>query len=88
MTSGKLSLEFIWTLCKARDINANWLLYGLGPMHKRDLTAEVVISFKPESVRDLAGAAGQALAEGIVLGERRAATPNPRAAVQTRARFQ
>ena len=63
MVTARPSLEFVYTLCESLDVNANWLLFGLGPIYKRDLTANVVSSFGPEAARPLAGAAGRALAE-------------------------
>jgi len=59
------TLSLVCALCAALDINANWLLFGLGPMHRRDLTANVVVSFGPETVRTFASEAGRAMAREL-----------------------
>lgn len=43
---GRPSLEFILAVCEEWDINANWLLFGIGSPRGRDLRSQVIASLR------------------------------------------
>ncbi len=44
LPGGRPSLEFILAVCEEWDINANWLLFGIGYPRGRDLRSQVIAS--------------------------------------------
>ncbi len=55
LTRGAPSLTFVARVCEVWDLNANWVLFGLGPRDRRNLTAHVVCELKPEGLAELLG---------------------------------
>ena len=50
MTNGAPSLGFVAKVCEVWDLNANWVLFGLGPRQGRTLTPHVVCEIKPDGL--------------------------------------
>jgi len=44
LPGGRPSLEFILAVCEEWDVNANWLLFGIGSPRGRDLRSQVLAS--------------------------------------------
>lgn len=64
-------LELIVRVCEIEDINANWLLFGIGPQHGRDPVAMVLAAVDE---KQLATRASKAIMNSVRSG-RRGATP-------------